>query len=176
MVRGGSWNNNPQNLRVSNRNNNTPTNRNNNVGFRCAREGGRVGVTPPVARAAAIPGAAGVRSPRLGPDPAVTEDPPSPGPRPSPSAPAGAPARRPRRPDELGRDHGQRRPHHTPRRPHLPGHPASPRPGSHRGRAEVVTRCGRDWELISFTVGNSGIMCTMKVGQSGYPGMDVPFV
>ena len=43
MVRGGSWNNNPRNLRVSNRNNNAPTNRNNNLGFRCAREGDRVG-------------------------------------------------------------------------------------------------------------------------------------
>ncbi|WP_143090908.1 hypothetical protein [Thermoflexibacter ruber] len=34
MNRGGSWNNNPQNLRVANRNNNNPTNRNNNIGFR----------------------------------------------------------------------------------------------------------------------------------------------
>ncbi|WP_221407654.1 SUMF1/EgtB/PvdO family nonheme iron enzyme [Thermoflexibacter ruber] len=32
--RGGSWNNNPENCRVANRNNNTPTNRNNNLGFR----------------------------------------------------------------------------------------------------------------------------------------------
>ena len=35
-MRGGSWNNNPQNVRVSNRNRNGPTNRNNNIGFRCA--------------------------------------------------------------------------------------------------------------------------------------------
>ena len=35
-MRGGSWNNNPQNVRVSNRNRNRPTNRNNNIGFRCA--------------------------------------------------------------------------------------------------------------------------------------------
>ncbi len=35
-MRGGSWNNNPQNVRVSNRNRNEPTNRNNNIGFRCA--------------------------------------------------------------------------------------------------------------------------------------------
>jgi len=35
-MRGGSWNNNPQNVRVANRNNNEPTNRNNNIGFRCA--------------------------------------------------------------------------------------------------------------------------------------------
>ena len=34
--RGGSWNNNPQNCRAAYRNNNTPTNRNNNVGFRLA--------------------------------------------------------------------------------------------------------------------------------------------
>ena len=35
-MRGGSWNNNPQNVRVSDRNRNEPTNRNNNIGFRCA--------------------------------------------------------------------------------------------------------------------------------------------
>jgi len=35
--RGGSWNNNPHNCRAANRNRNTPTNRNNNVGFRLAR-------------------------------------------------------------------------------------------------------------------------------------------
>jgi len=35
--RGGSWNNNAQNCRVSYRNNNTPDNRNNNLGFRIAR-------------------------------------------------------------------------------------------------------------------------------------------
>jgi len=34
--RGGSWNNNAQNCRVSNRNNNNPENRNNNLGFRLA--------------------------------------------------------------------------------------------------------------------------------------------
>ncbi|MEA3439050.1 MAG: SUMF1/EgtB/PvdO family nonheme iron enzyme [Chloroflexota bacterium] len=37
MLRGGSWNNNPDNLRVANRNNNDPTDTNNNIGFRCAR-------------------------------------------------------------------------------------------------------------------------------------------
>ncbi|MCC6414123.1 MAG: SUMF1/EgtB/PvdO family nonheme iron enzyme [Saprospiraceae bacterium] len=36
MNRGGSWNNNPQNCRVANRNNNSPDNRNNNIGFRLA--------------------------------------------------------------------------------------------------------------------------------------------
>jgi RNA-directed DNA polymerase len=36
VVRGGSWNNNPQNLRAANRNRNTTDNRNNNLGFRVA--------------------------------------------------------------------------------------------------------------------------------------------
>jgi hypothetical protein len=36
VLRGGSWNNNPQNLRSANRNRNQPDNRNNNVGFRVA--------------------------------------------------------------------------------------------------------------------------------------------
>jgi len=36
VIRGGSWNNNPANVRVANRNNNTPDNRNNNIGFRLA--------------------------------------------------------------------------------------------------------------------------------------------
>ena len=36
-LRGGSWNNNENNLRSSNRNSNNPTNENNNVGFRVAR-------------------------------------------------------------------------------------------------------------------------------------------
>ncbi len=40
-MRGGAWNNNPQNVRVSNRNRNEPTNRNNNIGFRCAGYGER---------------------------------------------------------------------------------------------------------------------------------------
>jgi Sulfatase-modifying factor enzyme 1 len=35
-MRGGSWNNNAENCRVSNRNNNNPDNRNNNIGFRVA--------------------------------------------------------------------------------------------------------------------------------------------
>ncbi len=34
--RGGSWNNNARNCRSANRNNNTPDNRNNNLGFRLA--------------------------------------------------------------------------------------------------------------------------------------------
>jgi hypothetical protein len=36
VLRGGSWNNNPQNLRAARRNNNNPDNRNNNIGFRLA--------------------------------------------------------------------------------------------------------------------------------------------
>jgi len=35
-LRGGSWNNNENNLRSSNRNDNNPTNENNNIGFRVA--------------------------------------------------------------------------------------------------------------------------------------------
>ena len=34
MNRGGSWNNNARNARAANRNNATPDNRNNNLGFR----------------------------------------------------------------------------------------------------------------------------------------------
>ncbi|HOH28182.1 MAG TPA: SUMF1/EgtB/PvdO family nonheme iron enzyme, partial [Candidatus Hydrogenedentes bacterium] len=36
VLRGGSWNNNPDNLRSANRNRNNPDNRNNNNGFRVA--------------------------------------------------------------------------------------------------------------------------------------------
>ena len=36
VVRGGAWNNNPQNLRSANRNRNTTGNRNNNIGLRVA--------------------------------------------------------------------------------------------------------------------------------------------
>ncbi|NES96609.1 MAG: SUMF1/EgtB/PvdO family nonheme iron enzyme [Desertifilum sp. SIO1I2] len=36
MLRGGSWNNNPDNCRSANRNNNSPDNDNNNIGFRVA--------------------------------------------------------------------------------------------------------------------------------------------
>ena len=43
VVRGGSYNNNARNLRCSNRNTNEPDNRNNNLGFRCARDVGRAG-------------------------------------------------------------------------------------------------------------------------------------
>lgn len=37
VVRGGSWNNNPRNVRTANRNRNNPDNRNNNNGFRIAK-------------------------------------------------------------------------------------------------------------------------------------------
>ena len=37
VVRGGSWSNNPQNLRSANRNRNNTDNRNNNNGFRLGR-------------------------------------------------------------------------------------------------------------------------------------------
>lgn len=48
VLRGGSWNNNATNLRVSNRNQNNARNRNNNNGFRCGGDGrdsclGRIG-------------------------------------------------------------------------------------------------------------------------------------
>jgi len=39
-LRGGSWNNNPRNARVSNRNRNEPENHNNNNGLRCAGDAG----------------------------------------------------------------------------------------------------------------------------------------
>ena len=38
-MRGGSWNNNTRNVRASCRNRNEPTNRNNNIGFRCVGDG-----------------------------------------------------------------------------------------------------------------------------------------
>ncbi len=34
VIRGGSWNNNPRNVRAANRNHNAPDNRDNNLGFR----------------------------------------------------------------------------------------------------------------------------------------------
>ena len=37
MIRGGNFNNDTSNLLPPNRNNDTPTNRNNNIGFRCAK-------------------------------------------------------------------------------------------------------------------------------------------
>jgi len=37
VLRGGSWNNKPNNLRSANRNRNDPSKQNNNIGFRCAQ-------------------------------------------------------------------------------------------------------------------------------------------
>jgi hypothetical protein len=37
VLRGGSWNNKPNNVRAANRNNNNPDNRNNNIGFRISK-------------------------------------------------------------------------------------------------------------------------------------------
>ena len=37
MIRGGAWNNKPENLRSANRNRNNTDNRNNNLGFRLAQ-------------------------------------------------------------------------------------------------------------------------------------------
>jgi len=36
-LRGGCWNNNPENARCAYRNRNNPENTNNNIGFRCAK-------------------------------------------------------------------------------------------------------------------------------------------
>ncbi|MBU6429743.1 MAG: SUMF1/EgtB/PvdO family nonheme iron enzyme [Cyanobacteria bacterium REEB65] len=51
--RGGSWNNNAGNERAAYRNNNTPTNRNNNIGFRLVSPGG-LAALPRRARSGAI--------------------------------------------------------------------------------------------------------------------------
>jgi hypothetical protein len=40
VLRGGSWNNNANNVRSANRNNNNPGNDNNNIGFRCSAPAG----------------------------------------------------------------------------------------------------------------------------------------
>ncbi len=45
-IRGGNWNNTENNLRSSNRNNNDPTNENNNIGFRVARPMSALPVPP----------------------------------------------------------------------------------------------------------------------------------
>jgi formylglycine-generating enzyme required for sulfatase activity len=37
VIRGGNWNNNATNCRAAKRNNNTPDNRNSNIGFRPVR-------------------------------------------------------------------------------------------------------------------------------------------
>lgn len=52
IMRGGSWNNNSENIRCSNRNNNNPNNRNNKIGFRCAQYPPLFGQNPAVHRTA----------------------------------------------------------------------------------------------------------------------------
>ena len=47
VVRGGSWNDNARNVRAAYRNHNDPTDRNDNIGFRCARTHERVGGSAP---------------------------------------------------------------------------------------------------------------------------------
>ncbi|PIU95439.1 MAG: hypothetical protein COZ06_25330 [Armatimonadetes bacterium CG_4_10_14_3_um_filter_66_18] len=84
MLRGGSFNNNANNLRCANRNSNHPENRNNNLGFRCvplpgsgSRQVGwksRSNLTPPRVheRAAPVAGSGGRgRTPDLLPLPAA---------------------------------------------------------------------------------------------------------
>ncbi|NUM79124.1 SUMF1/EgtB/PvdO family nonheme iron enzyme [candidate division KSB1 bacterium] len=43
VLRGGAWNNQPHNVACAYRNNNEPDNRNNNIGFRCAKTPGARG-------------------------------------------------------------------------------------------------------------------------------------
>jgi hypothetical protein len=51
VIRGGSWNHEPRNVRSANRNRNTPDNRNNNLGFRLAQSGhAALGPRPELAR------------------------------------------------------------------------------------------------------------------------------
>ncbi|PIV53570.1 MAG: hypothetical protein COY53_03320 [Elusimicrobia bacterium CG_4_10_14_0_8_um_filter_37_32] len=59
MLRGGSWNNNANNCRSSNRNRNNPDNRNNNNGFRC--------VSPVSLKAGNISGKARIDPAKAGP-------------------------------------------------------------------------------------------------------------
>ena len=47
VLRGGSWNDNARNVRAAYRNHNDPANRNDNLGFRCARAHERVGASAP---------------------------------------------------------------------------------------------------------------------------------
>lgn len=61
VIRGGSWNNKPENLRVSNRNRNNADNRNNNVGFRLAQSARTVPFMVP-ARSRPVYGQAGCGS------------------------------------------------------------------------------------------------------------------
>jgi hypothetical protein len=69
VIRGGSWNNNAINCRVANRNNDNPTNRNNNIGFRSVLPPAQPGATTaprltrPLSRPSAQAAAGKYRSP-----------------------------------------------------------------------------------------------------------------
>ena len=52
VLRGGTWNNTANNARSANRNHNTPSNRNNNIGFRLTSTGPREGRRSPVVQPA----------------------------------------------------------------------------------------------------------------------------
>jgi len=58
VLRGGSWNNNPRNVRAANRNRNTTDNRNNNNGFRVAStpRAGAAGSMDPVGAPGCVQG------------------------------------------------------------------------------------------------------------------------
>ena len=47
VIRGGSWNDDARNIRAAYRNHNDPANRNDNLGFRCARAHERGGNSAP---------------------------------------------------------------------------------------------------------------------------------
>jgi len=65
VVRGGSWNNKPENLRSANRNRNETDNRNNNLGFRLAQSArAAFGLSPePACRETGRAWCAGVHEP-----------------------------------------------------------------------------------------------------------------
>ena len=47
VIRGGSWTDDARNVRAASRNHNEPADRNDNLGFRCARAHERVGASAP---------------------------------------------------------------------------------------------------------------------------------
>ncbi|MCP5197406.1 MAG: SUMF1/EgtB/PvdO family nonheme iron enzyme [Gammaproteobacteria bacterium] len=64
VLRGGSWNNHARNVRAAYRNHNRPDNRNDNLGFRCARTRERIGRSEP--EQTSIPGVPGGSPKRKG--------------------------------------------------------------------------------------------------------------